>query len=166
MTESFTNDETRNLIVLRAGAYLFGVDAGDVAPGGDAGIIVAASPVPLPGAPDAVRGVVQVRGKLYTVIDPARMLALHNRAQDETTPDRAAPRRILPLRGAEQLALAVEAVVGALRVAAENIAPLAATLPAVRGVVHRDNEQEIFVLDIAGLFAAATHGMERRRRRS
>lgn len=163
-TKLHSNEETRHLLVLRAGGRLFGVNAEALAYGSDSDVgFTAPVLTPLPGAPPSVRGVAQVRGRLYTVIDPAQMLATNG---DNAMHDAVMPSLIVPLRGTEQLALAVEGIEQTMNLVAASIEPLDAEMPAVQGVARGIAEQDILVLDTGELFAAATQGMERRRRRS
>lgn len=155
------------LLVLRAGSKLFGVDMKAVAHTDDEICDFAApSPTPLPGAPAPVRGVVHLRGKLYTVIDPWLILAIH---EDSATPPNDAatnPSRVVPLRGREQLAIAIERIIKIVSINESNIESFGAAMLATRGIVCGIAEEDILVLDTGKLFAAATQGMERRRRRS
>lgn len=157
----------RRLLILRAGGKLFAVDADALAHGTETmdGFPLPA-PVPLPGAPAPVRGVVQVRGRLYTVIDPAQMLADKDDTTTQATDDAATPLRVIPLRGKEQLALAIERIEGTISISGADIELFETPIPAVQGVVRGIAEQDVLVLDLNELFAAATQGMERRRRRS
>src|SRR3954464_3321420 len=64
-----TRAETRALLLLRAGGLAFAVYAEEcecVTPW--------AEPAPLPHAPGTVLGVAPVRGRMRTVLDPARLL--------------------------------------------------------------------------------------------
>ncbi len=56
----------RKLLLFRTGGRCFAVDAGAVRE-----ILPATSPTRIPGSPDAVRGLVNVRGTLVTVVDAA-----------------------------------------------------------------------------------------------
>ena len=144
---------------MRAGGRLFAVYA-DEADSVTEGL----RPTPLPGAPAAVLGVVCVRGRMRTVLDPLALFPDTRGAS--TTPH--APRFVLALRGDEQLALAVERV--------ERIveAPPDALLPPdeeadhgapLRGRLLLD-DTPVAVLDPARLFDAAMQGTERRRPRT
>ncbi|MGH9901668.1 MAG: chemotaxis protein CheW, partial [Pyrinomonadaceae bacterium] len=62
--------ERRELLVMQAGGRLFAVFADEAG-----GVTEASAPTPLPQAPAAVLGVVSVRGKMLTVLDPLRLLA-------------------------------------------------------------------------------------------
>lgn len=156
------------LLVVRAGGKLFGVDMRAVAHTDDETCDFAAQPpTPLPGAPAPVRGVVHIRGRLYTVIDPALMLAAHTDTATQATDTAAATAlRVVPLRGKEQLAIAVERVEEIVNINESNIETPDEATPATRGIVRGVTEEDILVLDAGKLFAAATQGMERRRRRS
>jgi chemotaxis signal transduction protein len=119
-------------------------------------------PAPLPHAPPAVLGVVSVRGRMLTVIDPAALLGDGNVGQEN-----AAHAFIIALRGDEQLALAVHQVGGRVGVLASEIELPAQSAAAniMRGVVRGEHGRTI-VLDARELFAAAMQGAERRRQRS
>jgi serine/threonine protein kinase/chemotaxis signal transduction protein len=119
------------------------------------------SPVPLPHAPPSVLGLVCVRGRMLTVIDPKALLGEGN-VETETV----APAFIIALRGDEQLALAVNHIGGTIGIFANEIelpAQFAAT-NITRGVIQGAHGRTI-VLDPRELFAAAMQGAERRRRR-
>jgi serine/threonine-protein kinase len=120
------------------------------------------APVPLPHAPPAVLGLVCVRGRMLTVIDPKALLG-EGSVETETT----APAFIIALRGDEQLALAVNHIGGTIGIFANEIelpAEFAAT-NITRGVIQGAHGRTI-VLDPRELFAAAMQGAERRRQRT
>jgi chemotaxis signal transduction protein len=148
--------EQRGLLLMRAGAHAFAVYAEEAD-----GVVGWREPVPLPHAPPAVLGVVSVRGRMRTVLDPAVLLgagAAHEGAENE------APHRfVVVLRGDEQLALAVA---HAEPVAAPaDLVPPDPPAPFLRATL-RHQDQTVHLLDPAHLFAAATQGTERRRKRS
>jgi purine-binding chemotaxis protein CheW len=58
------------LLLFRAGGQVFAVEAGAVRE-----ILPSSPPTRIPGAPDAVRGLINVRGLLVTVVDAARAIA-------------------------------------------------------------------------------------------
>jgi serine/threonine protein kinase/chemotaxis signal transduction protein len=120
------------------------------------------APVPLPHAPMAVLGVVNVRGRMLTVIDPLALIGCE-RATETNTP----PAFIIPLRGDEQLALAVDSINDAIEIYQDEIAPPLenSDMRAIRGIIHNEHGP-ITVLDIREIFDAATHEAERRRRRA
>jgi serine/threonine protein kinase/chemotaxis signal transduction protein len=120
------------------------------------------SPVPLPHAPPAVLGVVSVRGRMLTVIDPAVLLGEGSAESGEAT----APAFIMALRGDEQLALAVNRIDGNLGIyLGEIIASTeSANVNIMRGAIQGAHGQTI-VLNTREIFAAAMRGAERRRQR-
>ncbi|HVO36278.1 MAG TPA: chemotaxis protein CheW [Gemmatimonadales bacterium] len=61
----------RKLLLFRARGRVFAVDAGTVRE-----ILPATPPTRIPGSPDAVRGLVNVRGTLVTVVDAALAIGL------------------------------------------------------------------------------------------
>ncbi|HEX8557310.1 MAG TPA: chemotaxis protein CheW [Pyrinomonadaceae bacterium] len=160
-------DTGREALLMRAGGLAFAVYADEcecVTPW--------AEPAPLPHAPAAVLGVVSVRGRMRTVLDPARLFDAPARAADAAR-RAAAPRLIASLAGDEQLALAVESSDAfTLRdafdpPAADERAAAAAhdsPAPPARAAFTRGGET-VHLLDPARLFDAAMAGSERRRRR-
>jgi chemotaxis signal transduction protein len=189
MRAGATGDDERELLLLRAGAHTFAVFADETD-----GVAEGLRPAPLPNAPRAVVGVVCVRGRMRTLLDPLALVALpkettydatDNNADDDETADdangvdanvgntsaeRAAPRLVVALRGDEQLALAIETIVGVVRVREDELGadklvahehaaqPLRATL--------EHEGAHVYVLDPARLFDAAVRGTERRRPRA
>ena len=127
---------TRSLLVLRAGGRAFAVHAEEAE-----GVAEAAEPAPLPHAPAAVLGVVCVRGRMYTLLDPPALIA-----EPGAQASASARRFAVALRGDEQLALAADEVEGPLEPDADA-APM------------------MHLLDPARLFEAAMQGTERRRQR-
>jgi len=115
-------------------------------------------PVPLPRAPKPVLGVVSIQGRMLTVLNPLGLLG-------ETAPDDGfSPASIIALRGAEQLALAVESVEQAIEVARAEIESPETSAGPLLGILNH-GELSIRVLDVKKLFPAAIQGRERRRRR-
>ena len=147
----------RELAVVRASGRLFAVYA-DEADSVTEGL----RPTPLPGAPPAVLGVVCVRGRMRTVLDP---LALFGETTRDAT-DAATPGFVLALRGDEQLALAVERVERIIEAQPNSIQPPGEESGAapLRGHLLLDGGT-VAVLDPARLFEAAMQGTERRRQR-
>jgi serine/threonine protein kinase/chemotaxis signal transduction protein len=148
--------EACELLLAQAGAWHIGLFAEEVE-----SIAEWRSPAPLPHAPPAVLGVVNVHGRMLTVIDPAALLGEGNAEKTE-----AAPAFIIALRGDEQLALAVNRVGAAIGIFSTEIElPAQATgVNIMRGIVQGAHGQTV-VLDPRELFAAAMQGAERRRRR-
>jgi len=153
-----TNAETRarELLLMRAGGLAFAVHAEEcecVTPW--------AEPAPLPHAPAAVLGVVSVRGRIRTVLDPARMLGAAAPGYDRAA---AGHRLLASLAGDEQLALALEASELVTLSAGEQTQPETVSLP-VRATFHHGGET-VYLLDPSRLFDAAMSGAERRRQRT
>jgi chemotaxis signal transduction protein len=154
-----TEDATRELLLLRAGGRLFAVLAGETD-----GVAEGLTPAPLPHAPRAVLGVVCLRGRMLTVLDPAALVAAHEEAGGESA-DRGTPRLFVALRGDEQLALAADGDEGVIEINADSLAPPEHPDPTLRGTVNHDGAR-VPVLDPSRLFDAAFRGTERRRQRS
>jgi chemotaxis signal transduction protein len=145
--------EPVELLLMRAGHLLFAVRAAEVET-----VTPWSRPAPLPHAPAAVLGVVSARGRMRTVLDPARLLEGGDE-QAEMTYDFVAC-----LRGDEQLALAFESAERAHLGADELEAPPTDAVGPVHGSFARGVET-VLVLDSSKLFAAAVRGTERRRPR-
>ncbi|MDT7604791.1 MAG: CheW-like domain [Acidobacteriota bacterium] len=170
MTE-YEIDNTRGaraLFVMRAGGRLFAVYGEEVEATAEG-----LTATPLPHAPTAVCGVVSLRGRVRTVLDPLRVIAAHESsgaagatdATDATATDRDAPRLFIALRGDEQLALVCDGAEGLIEVARANLTPPPdAQSPTLGTFAHRG--LNVTLLDPARLFDAAMQGMDRRRKRS
>lgn len=147
-------DELRALQLVRAGSVQFGVFADAIAT-----VAPWREPVPLPEAPNSVLGVVSLQGRMLTVLD--LKLLVGGKASESTT---GSERRIVALRGDEQLALAVDAIGDVIKVAVSDLKP-----EQDRGTVILRRLQiegsEVNVLNLRDLFPAAIQGRERRRRR-
>lgn len=155
----------RELLLMRAGGRVFAVfsdEAGAVAEW--------TRPTPLPQAPPSVVGVVSVRGRIRTVLDPLALLDEEPTASPEGDSARArdssdATRNlIVPLRGDEQLALAVEAVEHMIAPPFDEGSRRDKTAPPVRAAFQHDGSL-VLLLDPSQLFEAAMRGTERRRPR-
>lgn len=152
-----TRDAGRALLLLRAGGLTFAVYAEEcecVTPW--------AEPAPLPHAPAAVIGVVPVRGRMRTVLDPARLLESCGLTHEGGT---AAHAFIASLAGDEQLALACEASAPYTLNTDDYLSPAASPAFPARGTFQRGSET-VHLLDPARLFEAAMRGTERRRQRA
>jgi len=117
----------------------------------------------LPNAPPAVLGVVCLRGRMLTVLDPIAVLTGESFDWPPMLPS------VIALRGDEQLALAAQTCRDTITIAAEDIQPSSlanddAVEHAVLGIARYAGE-EITVLRVGSLFAAAVRRKERRRRR-
>jgi eukaryotic-like serine/threonine-protein kinase len=149
--------EGHELMLAQAGAWHIGLFAEEVE-----SVAPWCAPVPLPHAPPAVLGVVSVRGKMLTLIDPATLLGEGSAEKKKN----AAPAFIIVLKGDEQLALAVNRVDGHLGIYLGEIVASteSANVNIARGTIQGAHGQTI-VLDARELFAAAMQGAERRRQR-
>jgi chemotaxis signal transduction protein len=155
----------RALFVMRAGGRLFAIHAAEVEATAEG-----LTATPLPRAPEAVCGVVSLRGRVRTVLDLLRIIAAHDAtaaasAADVNATERPAPRLFVALKGDEQLALACDGAEEVLEVAREKLTPPTdAQSPTLGTFAHRG--LTVTLLDPARLFDAAMHGTDRRRKRS
>ena len=108
--------------------------------------------VRVPRAPPAVLGVVNLRGRVVTVVDFARLLELPR-------PTHPARKLVLLDRGRRDLALSVTEVEGIETVEKVSSAPRESRAP-VRGV-SRVKGQAVTVLDADALDLAVTHLFDR-----
>ena len=147
----------RALLLLRAGGLAFALYAEEcecVTPW--------AEPAPLPHAPAAILGVVPVRGRMRTVLDPARLSETPGLTQERRP---AAHAFIASLTGDEQLALACESSEPSALDAGDYLSPPDAPAFPARGTFRRGGET-VHLLDPSRLFEAAMSGTERRRQRA
>ena len=164
MTEHEEKDEgttrrgkSRAILLLRAGGLAFAVYAEEcecVTPW--------AEPAPLPHAPAPVLGVALVRGRMRTVLDPARLLESSGLTH-ESRP--AAHAFLASLAGDEQLALACESSTPSALNADDDLSPPESPAFPTHGTFRHDGET-VHLLDPARLFDAAMSGTERRRQRA
>jgi len=108
------------LLLFRSGGQVFAVEAGAVIE-----ILPAMSPTRIPGAPAAVRGIVNVRGTLVTVVDAARAIGVGAALQA------AGETLVLVERHARPVALAVDEVLDLVTVSDAALDDRA-VLPGVR----------------------------------
>ena len=151
-----TRDTGRAVLLLRAGGLAFAVYADEcecVTPW--------AEPAPLPDAPAPVLGVAPVRGRMRTVLDPARLLESAGLTYEQRS---AAHAFIASLIGDEQLALACEASAPSTLNADDRVSPPQSPAFPTRGSFQHDGET-VHLLDPARLFDTAMSGTERRRQR-
>jgi len=117
---------------------------------------------PLPRAPRAVIGVVCVRGRMLTVLDPTVVLDSVEPQWQDTLP------YVIVLRGDEQLGLAAENCRDTITISAADIERPKegeqSDSDFVLGLV-RYGGQGMLILDSARLFSRAVQRRERRRRR-
>jgi chemotaxis signal transduction protein len=165
MTEHGSDNTPGTLFVMRAGGRLFAIDAAEVEATAEG-----LSATPLPGAPEAVRGVVSLRGRVRTVLDPLRIVAARDTSEATNAAGAGATehhhaRFFVALKGDEQLALACDGAEEIIEVARPQLAPPTdARSPTLGTFEHRG--LTVSVLDPARLFEAAMQGTDRRRRRS
>jgi chemotaxis signal transduction protein len=148
--------QLHDLVPFIAGDRTFAVFADQVD-----GTAEARVPAALPNAPPAVLGVVCMRGHMLTVLDPIAVVTGEAFAWPASLP------AVIALRGDEQLALAAHSCRDTITIAAEDIQPssqLNGLESAVLGIARYGGE-EIVVLRVDNLFAAAVQRKERRRRR-
>src|SRR6266403_1561040 len=150
--------QLHDLVPFVAGDRIFAVFAEQVE-----GTAEAMMPAALPNAPPAVLGVVCMRGRMITVLDPIAVLNGETFAWPASLP------AVIALRGDEQLALAAQSSRNTITIAAEDIQPTSQINDdgfesAVIGIARYGGE-EITVLRVDRLFAAAVRRKERRRRR-
>lgn len=158
MREVSPDPQLYDLVPFTAGEMVFAVFADQVESTADAKL-----PAPLPDAPPAVLGVVCVRGRMLTVLDPFALVTGEANSWPEVLPN------IIALSGDEQLALAAAERLDTITISAADIeSPSPAdeeNLSRVALGIARYGGQEITVLSVPHLFAAALRRKERRRRR-
>lgn len=147
--------QLHDLVPFIAGDRTFAVFADQVD-----GTAEARKPAALPNAPPGVLGVVCMRGHMLTVLDPIAVITGEPYAWPAILP------AVIALRGDEQLALAAHSFRDTITIAAEDIQPSSGHTgeTAVLGIARYGGE-EIAVLRVDQLFAAAVRRTERRRRR-
>jgi purine-binding chemotaxis protein CheW len=150
--------QLHDVVPFVAGERIFAVFVDEVE-----GTAEAKAPAALPNAPPAVLGVVCVRGRMMTVLDPVALLTGEPFSWAPTLP------YVIALRGEEQLALAAESCLDMITIAAADIqrpppasedGPGSATLG-----IARHGGKEITILSVDNLFSAVVRRKERRRRR-
>jgi chemotaxis signal transduction protein len=153
------NDEPilHDLVPFVAGERVFAVFADRVD-----GPAEVRTPAALPNAPAAVLGVVCMRGRMLTVLDPIAVVTGEAFEWPATLP------WVIALRGDEQMALAAHSCQDTITIAAEDIQTSARINDdgadnAVLGIARYGGE-EITVLRVDNLFATIAR-KERRRRR-
>ena len=146
-----------DLVPFEVGERIFAVFADQVAGRAEGKV-----PAPLPRAPVGVLGVVCVRGRMLTVLDPVGVLT----GEALTWPDRLPS--VIALRGDEQMALAAHRCRDTITTADADIQrsedPDGESVDPVLGLVRHGGEEST-VLNIERLFGAAMRRRERRRRR-
>jgi purine-binding chemotaxis protein CheW len=96
----------RKLLLFRTGGRVFAIDAGAVRE-----ILPATPPTRIPGSPAAVRGLVNVRGTLVTVVDAALAVGVRDApSSGDTGNGTAAPTLVLVEQGTRTIGLIVDDV--------------------------------------------------------
>jgi chemotaxis signal transduction protein len=161
--------ERCELFLLRAGRQAFAVFAEEVEC-----VTQSHAPVALPHAPRAVLGLVCIRGRMRTVLDPPALIGVHEEPIEQAATERASTeqaarvgtsRFIIALRGDEQLALAADQVEGPIAFNAEALAAPDPHASILRATLEHDGAR-ILVLEPSRLFDNAMQRTERRRQRS
>lgn len=116
------------------------------------------TPARLPNAPNAVLGVVGVRGHILTVLDPMILLG-------EAAPSARSSGSLVVLKGDEQLALAVDEVGKLIEVTSQDVQPASNHNSRLVAGHLGHHGKNVFILKEDELFATAIQGRERRRRR-
>lgn len=164
-TDAREAPERSEIILLSSGARAFAVYAEEAD-----GVTRDLRPTPLPGAPRAVAGVVCVRGRMRTVLDPLALLPASEAGEDAGDAQPLMAAFIVTLRGDEQLALAVGRVEGIVELQSEgldhdeDLQQQTAPDPFVRRTLRHEG-RPVILLDPSNLFEAAMRGTERRRQR-
>lgn len=135
--------EPRSLLVFKAGGHLLSIAAHEAYEA-----VSWREPAPLPRAPQGVLGIVSIRGRMFTLLNSRALLGARiadggGEEEEEELAHRTCA-FIIPLRGAEQLALTSDEAPRAVEI--EDAGP-------------------IILLETTRLFEAAMRGAERRRRR-
>jgi chemotaxis signal transduction protein len=148
----------RDLFSFSAGNRTFAVFEEDVE-----GTAESKRPARLPHAPPAVLGVVCVRGRMLTTLDPFALVEAEPASWPQELP------LVIALRGDEQLALAADSLRETITIASTDIEQFEGDqsdrLQTIIAGVARHGGEELTILNASGLFAAAFQRTERRRRR-
>ena len=157
-TDDLAQESAYKLAILKAGSMSLGLFEDQITT-----IAEWSEPTPLPFAPASVLGIVSIQGRMFTVLDLARLVSPN---EADVAAPRGPQQLIVALRGDEQLALAVASSQEMLEViAADIMAPKEHSLHLFLGTVEQAGE-EVHVLDVKELFPSVIHGRERRRRHS
>jgi len=148
--------QLRDLFSFEAGGQTFAVFAEEVEGTADSKHVAA-----LPHSPPGVLGVLCVRGRMLTALDPVALLTGERLAWPAEVPC------VVALRGDEQLALAAESFGSTITIFDNDIEAIDDTGENARAVagILRYGGAEIRILSVPKLFAAAFQRTERRRRR-
>lgn len=146
-----------DLFVFEAAARTFAIPAEQVD-----GTTEAKVPAVLPHAPPAILGVVCVRGRMLTVVDPTVLLTGQSFRWPHALPC------VIALRGDEQLALVAQRFHDKITIEDADIVRPGETGEDATSLLLgrvRYGGEEILVLDVNHLFASVMRQRERRRRR-
>jgi chemotaxis signal transduction protein len=154
--EASPKDEPTVLQVVRSNSVQYGIFANKIA-----AIVPWSEPAPLPEAPKSVLGVVSIQGRMLTVLD---LTTLAGGEADSSAASVDNQRRIVALRGDDQLALAVDAVGELVKGVELDLKPDQNAGALILGSLQIE-DSNINVLNLRELFPAAIRGRERRRRR-
>lgn len=116
------------------------------------------APAPLPHAPDAIRGVISVHGRMLTVVDMSLL------PQNISSEEIDVPLLVIVLRGDEQLALAADEVEGTIESLAFDYTDQTERTGLSMRTCNYDGG-ELAVIDVKQIFHDAMQGRERRHRR-
>jgi chemotaxis signal transduction protein len=126
-------------------------------------------PTPLPRAPQAVLGVVSIRGRMFTVLDSFALVGEQIADAEQDKVARPSYSFIIPLHGDEQLALASDDAPRAIEIYTDEIEPSSSGqergLKVSRAIVRDEHQREAVLLNLQEIFNAAMQGVDRRRRR-
>lgn len=150
------DQQLRDLFSFEAGGQTFAVFAEEVEGTADQKRVAA-----LPYAPPGVLGVLCVRGRMLTALDPVALMTGERLTWPTEVPC------VVALRGDEQLALAAEKFGSTITIFDNDIEAIDDSGPEARAVagILRYGGAEIRILSVPRLFAAAFQRPERRRRR-
>ena len=157
MREVPDEPQLHDVVPFVAGERIFAVFVDQVE-----GTAEAKAPAALPNAPPAVLGVVCVRGRMMTVLDPVALLTGEPFGWLPNLP------YVIALRGEEQLALAAESCLDTITLAAADIQRPHTSEDGFGSAalgIARHGGKEITIFSVDNLFAAAVRRKERRRRR-
>lgn len=113
-------------------------------------------PLPIPGAPAVIPGIISQRGIILPIVDLRRALGLAQAAPERAT------RLVVVDHDDVAMALLVDAVVDLILFPADELAPPPAGLETARArmlaAVTRAGDQPVGVVNLAGLIAAVQEG--------
>ncbi|HEV7860974.1 MAG TPA: chemotaxis protein CheW [Pyrinomonadaceae bacterium] len=155
--------ERRELLLFKAGSRLLCVPADEAH-----SAVEWREPTPLPRAPQAVLGIVSIRGRMFTVLDSQALVGEQIADTEHGSIARPAYSFIIPLRGDEQLALASDNAPRAIEIYTDEIESSPGPegrLKVLRGIIRDEHQEEMALLNLQEIFNVAMQGVDRRRRR-